>query len=214
LISNDQMEFDVFWLMNVAGLVAFATVGSLKGIDGDLDLLGVAVLGVTTALGGGTIRDLLVNAVPHSLHSTTDVSVALVGVALAIAGARRVDGLARHPVVLLADAVGLAAFATTGALVAAEAGLSPFGVVALATITAVGGGAIADVLLGNTPFVLKEDFYATCAVLGGVAFWILSTNGFSEDVAAVACAAVVLTLRLVALRRRWRLPTVDGVLVS
>ncbi|MFC4548984.1 MULTISPECIES: trimeric intracellular cation channel family protein [Halorussus] len=194
--------------MNVIGLLAFAVVGSLRGADADLDLLGVAVLGVMTALGGGVTRDLLVDTVPVALRSTTDVSVALVGVGLAVALARLEMGATDHSLVLLADAVGLSAFATTGALVATTAGLSPFGVVVLATVTGVGGGLVSDVLLRNVPFVLVEDFYATCAVLGGVVFWVAISAGAGRRASAVVCAAFVFGLRLLAIRHDWELPTV------
>ena len=202
------MGLDAFGVMNVVGLLAFAVVGSLRGIDADLDLLGVGVLGVMTALGGGVTRDLLVNTVPVALRSTTDVSVALVGVGVGIALGRIGDDLTDHSLVLLPDAVGLAAFATTGALVAADAGLSGFGVVALATVTGVGGGLVSDVLLQRVPFVLVEDFYATCALVGGVVFWAATAAGVGDGSAAAVCAAVVLVLRLVAIRRDWELPTV------
>ncbi|MFC4360092.1 trimeric intracellular cation channel family protein [Halobium salinum] len=198
----------VFALMNVVGLVAFAMVGSLKAADADLDLFGVAVLGVLTALGGGTVRDVLVGRVPGALRSTGDVAVALLGVALAVLLARRVRGrLLDHPLLLAPDAVGLAAFAATGALVGHEAGLSPFGVVALATLTAVGGGSLADVLLSRVPVVLREEFYATPAVLGGALFWLAESVGVDPSAAALGCAGLVLGVRLLALRRGWDLPS-------
>lgn len=202
------MAPDAFAVMNVVGLLAFAVVGSLRGVDADLDLLGVSVLGVMTALGGGVTRDLLVNSVPVALRSTTDVSVALAGVGVGLAVGRLLGDVTDHSVVLLADAVGLSAFAATGALVAADAGLSAFGVVVLATVTGVGGGLISDVLLRNVPFVLVEDFYATCAVVGGVVFWTLASVGVGDGVNAGVCAALVFGLRLLAIRYDWELPTV------
>ncbi len=199
---------DAFGIMNVVGLLAFAVVGSLRGSDADLDVLGVTVLGVMTALGGGVTRDLLVNRTPVALRSTGDVSVALTGVALAIVLSRFAAGLIDRPVIRIPDAIGLSAFATTGALVAHDAGLTAFGVVLLATVTGVGGGLIADLLLQNVPSVLVEDFYATCALLGGVAFWLLVESGVGSQESAVACAGLVLTLRLLAIRYEWELPTV------
>jgi uncharacterized membrane protein YeiH len=202
----------VFAATNVVGLIAFAIVGVLKGRDADLDLFGIVVLGLLTALGGGTLRDVLAGRVPTALQSTSDVSVALlgvvVGVALAAALQDRVDGRLRdHPVLLLPDAVGLAAFAATGALVGMSAALSPFGVVVLATLTAVGGGSLADLLVVRVPAVLREDFYATPAALGGVGFWVAVEAGIRPGRASFVCAGLVLTLRLLALRYDWRLPS-------
>lgn len=199
----------VFELLNGIGLVAFAIVGSLKGVDAELDLFGVAVLGVLTALGGGILRDALVGRVPVALTSTTDVAVVLVGVALAVVAARRLAGpLLTNPVLLVADAFGLAAFAATGALVGTEAGVSTFGVVVLATLTGVGGGILSDVLLGRVPVVLREDFYATPALLGGALFPVAVSAGAEFGTASLLVAGVVFAVRLLALRYDWRLPTV------
>jgi len=200
---------NAFDAMNVVGLLAFAVAGALKAVDADLDLLGVTVLGVVTALGGGVTRDLLVGAVPTALRSTGDVGVALVGVALALVLAQFGSRVVRSAI-LLPDAVGLSAFATTGALVGLGAGVSPFGVVLLAAVTGVGGGVIADLFLQTVPTVSHEDFYATCAVVGGSVFWLAVSRGVPTDASAVACAGAVLGLRLVAIRYGWRLPTVGG----
>ena len=198
-----------FDAMNAVGLVAFAIVGSLKAAEREFDVLGVAVLGVLTALGGGATRDVLVGRVPAVLQSTTDVGFALLGVAFAVLLARRVGGgLLDHPAVMLPDAVGLAAFATTGALVGYSAGVSPFGLVVLATITGVGGGLVSDVLLQRVPFVLAEDFYATCAVAGSTAFWVVVAAGYGTALGAGVCAGLTLALRVLAIRYEWRLPTV------
>jgi uncharacterized membrane protein YeiH len=208
------MAVDPFAAMNVVGLLAFAVAGSLKAADAGLDAFGLVVLGVVTALGGGTTRDVLVGRVPASLATTGDVSVALVGVVVATVLVSRTGGRVRDTsAFLVSDAVGLAAFAATGALVGAEAGLTAYGVVALATITAVGGGSIADVLIDRVPVVLREDFYATPALVGGLAFWVGRAAGAPVGVPAGACAAVVFGVRMLALRYDWHLPTVgtDGV---
>jgi uncharacterized membrane protein YeiH len=199
-----------FDVMNAVGLVAFGTVGSLKAVDAEFDVLGVAVLGVLTALGGGATRDVLVGRVPAVLQSTTDVGFAFAGVALAVVLARQVGtGLLDHPAVVVPDAVGLAAFAASGALVGVDAGVSPFGVVVLGTITGVGGGLVSDVLLQRVPFVLAEDFYATCAVTGSTALWlVVELAGAGPALGAAAGAGSTLALRLLAIRFDWRLPTV------
>lgn len=198
-----------FAAMNAVGLVAFATVGALKGSDADLDLFGVVVLGFLTALGGGMLRDVLVGRVPAALQSSGDVAVAALGVLLGVALSRRVRGRIRDdPALLLSDAVGLAAFAATGAAVGVEAELTLFGVVVVATLTGVGGGSISDLLLVRVPAVLREDFYATPAALGGVVAWVAVALSLSPAVATLAAAGSVLVVRLAALRFDWRLPTV------
>lgn len=198
-----------FAAMNAVGLVAFATVGALKGSDADLDLFGVVVLGFLTALGGGMLRDVLVGRVPAALQSAGDVAVAGLGVALGVVLALEVEGRLRDtPALLLPDAVGLAAFAATGAAVGVETDLNLFGVVVVATLTGVGGGSISDLLLVEVPAVLREDFYATPAALGGVVAWTAVELSLPVAVATLAAAGSVLLVRLAALRYDWRLPTV------
>jgi len=202
---------DPFAVMNTVGLVAFALVGSSKAIREEFDVFGIAIVGLAMAFVGGATRDLLVTRVPLVLQSPIEIALGLLGVGLAITLSVGLESPDTHPVVLVADAIGLAAFATTGAIVATDVGVSAFGVVAIATINAVGGGAFADILLDRAPFILFEDFYASCAVLGGAAYWLTGVIGASGSTAAVACAVVTVGTRLVAVTYDWHLPTVQGL---
>ncbi|WP_210424173.1 trimeric intracellular cation channel family protein [Halorussus ruber] len=193
--------------MNTVGLVAFALVGATKAIREEFDVFGVAVVGLVTAFAGGATRDLMVNRVPLALRSLGEISLGMLGVVLAVGLSVVLDSPDDHPVTLVSDAVGLAAFATAGAIVATDAGVSAFGVVAVATINAVGGGAFADILLDRSPFILFDDFYASCAVLGGSAYLVAATLGGSEGTAAAVCAAVTVGTRLAAVSYDWSLPT-------
>jgi uncharacterized membrane protein YeiH len=190
-------------------LVAFALVGSAKAIREEFDLFGIVVVGLATAFAGGVTRDLLVNRVPLVLQSPTEVGLGLLGSGLAVVLSVGLQAPDDHSITIVSDAIGLAAFATTGAIVATEAGVSAFGIVAIATINAVGGGAFADILLDRSPFILFDDFYASCAVLGGCAYWLVDTLGGVDGSAAVACAAVTVTVRVVAVTQEWYVPTVE-----
>lgn len=200
-----------FAVMNTIGLVAFALVGSSKAIREKFDMLGITIVGLAMAFAGGVTRDLLVSRVPLALQSPAEISLGLLGVGLAVVLNAVLTAPETHPATIVSDAIGLAAFATTGAIVATEAGVSAFGVVAVATINAVGGGAVADILLDRSPFILFEDFYASCAVLGGCAYWITWELGAAGSTAAAACAAVTIATRLAAVIYGWRLPTVQNL---
>nr|WP_255170373.1 TRIC cation channel family protein [Natrononativus amylolyticus] len=202
---------DPFAVMNTVGLVAFALVGATKAIREEFDLFGVAVVGLATAFAGGVTRDILVGRVPLALRSADEITLGLLGVGLALGVSALLANADEHPIAQVSDAVGLAAFATAGAIVAVETGVSGFGVVAIATINAVGGGAVADVLLNRSPFVLLEDVYASCAVLGGAAYWLAVTAGTTGSAAAAACAAVTVGTRLAAVSRGWSLPTAQAL---
>jgi uncharacterized membrane protein YeiH len=202
---------DPFGVMNAVGLVAFALVGSSKAIREEFDLFGIAIVGLAMAFAGGVTRDLLVTRVPLTLQSPVEISLGLLGVLLAVALQVVSESPDEHPVTQVADAIGLAAFATTGAIVAAEASLSAPGIVAIAMINAVGGGAFADILLDRSPFILFDDFYASPAVLGGTAYFFAGIVGATTGAAAVVCAGVTVTTRLVAVTRDWKLPSVQGL---
>ncbi len=198
---------DPFAVMNTVGLVAFALVGASKAIREEFDLFGVTVVGLVTAFAGGATRDVLVNRIPLALRSLGEISLGMLGVGLAVGLSVVFDSPDDHAGTLISDAIGLAAFTTAGAIVATDAGVSGFGVVAIATINAVGGGAFADILLDRSPFILFDDFYASCAVLGGSTYWTLVAIDASASAAAMVCAAVTVGVRLAAVNYGWTLPT-------
>lgn len=202
---------DPFAVMNTIGLVAFALVGSAKAIREEFDLFGIAVVGFATAFVGGVTRDLLVNRVPLVLQSPVEISLGLLGVGLAVVLSVSLSAPDEHSLTVLSDAIGLAAFATTGAIVATEAGISAFGIVAIATINAVGGGAFADILMDRSPFILFDDFYATCAVVGGLSYWVVDSVGVVDGSAAAVCATLTVTVRLVAVTNGWSVPSVQNL---
>lgn len=153
--------------MNLIGIVIFSFAGALKGIREGLNMLGVATLGVVTSLGGGMLRDIIVGRMPNALVSYYDMSFALLGVFLSLILYEKLrKPLETQYTFLILDAIGISAFTATGALLAYKAGASFYGVILLATITGVGGGAIAHVLLRRIPWILKEDYYATCSIIG------------------------------------------------
>lgn len=202
---------DPFAVMNTIGLVAFAFVGSSKAIREEFDVFGITIVGLAMAFAGGATRDLLVTRVPLALQSPIEIILGLIGVGLAITLGIIFTAPETHPITIVSDAIGLAAFTTTGAIIATEGGLPVFGVVAIGTINAVGGGAFADILLDRSPFILFEDFYATCAVLGASAYWIVSTFGAAGSTAAVLCSEVTVVTRLAAVSYDWKLPTVQKI---
>ncbi|MGQ4557039.1 TRIC cation channel family protein [Halobellus sp. GM3] len=203
----ESLFVDPFAAMNTVGLVAFALVGATKAIREEFDLFGVTVVGLATAFAGGMTRDLLVDRVPLALSSPVEIGLGLLGVGLAIGVSAALEPADGHPLTRLSDAIGLAAFTTTGAIVATQAGIPAFGVVATATINAVGGGAVADILLDRSPFILLDDFYASCAVLGGSTYWVVVAAGGTGGTAAAVCAVTVVGTRIAALIYGWSLPS-------
>ena len=201
------MQFDVFAIINIIGIVAFAFVGAMKAIRAQMDILGIVVVGIVTALGGGVTRDVLINKIPNALNSGADLAVAAFGVLSAglIYKAEKKD-VSNCYYIMIPDALGLAMFTATGAIVAYSAGVSGVGLIILATITGVGGGVVGDVLLGRAPVILRDDFYATCSIIGGACFHIMASIGADFAKASMVCIGVTLLVRILAIHGRWRLP--------
>ena len=195
--------------LDFLGTFVFAVAGALRGVQHRLDLLGVAVLAIATGIGGGLIRDALLGATPAAaLADDRYLIVCLCGAALAAAAAPAITRLL--PAVQLADAVGLGVFAAMGAAKGAQFGLGPVGVVLMGGLTATGGGAVRDVLVREVPSVLRHDFYATAALLGGATYAATQAFQMQPDASLLAAAAVTTGLRLLAMARKLGLPTPGG----
>lgn len=204
---------DPFLLLEVLGTIAFAVSGGAVAVRAGMDWLGVMVLAVVTAVGGGTIRDLLLGRLPVAwIEDPWPIAVALVAGALVIALGHRVPHLAldSRGAVLLADAAGLAAFTVTGTLVSLASGVSGGIAMVLGVVTGAGGGVIRDVLARQRPLILVGQIYALAALLGAAVVVALDAVGVGEIVTRWIAVAVVLVVRLLAIRNQWTLPSFEA----
>jgi uncharacterized membrane protein YeiH len=193
-------------LADLAGTAVFAVEGAQAGIDGDLDLFGVLVLGFSTALVGGLVRDVLIGAVPPA--SLRDwryptIAFAAAGCCFALDG---IDGRIPPQAVTILDAGGLALFAVAGTEKALAAGLHPLPCVLLGAVTAVGGGTLRDMLLATIPQILRVDIYATAALAGGFVLVLARKLKCPPVLAAFAGGGGCFALRMVAISQHWELP--------
>ena len=195
----------------LVGTVVFAISGVIAVAGRPIDWFGAIVVGLVTALGGGTIRGLILGATPvFWIEDQAFLLAAVAGAVAAIplAGALRHGSVRRFEESLqLADAAGLALFTIVGASVALDLGFDgPIAVVA-GLITGVAGGIMRDVLTGRTPLVMSGEIYATAALLGAVIFVGLDElTSVGEPVASTIGAIVILGLRVLGIRRQWSLP--------
>lgn len=202
----------IWTVFELVGTVAFAISGALVGAKKRMDIFGVSVLALATAIGGGIIRDLLVgHTPPNSFRSPLYVGLTLaVVVIIFLLGLRRVNfiekkGLSRQ-IFVISDTLGLASFTVTGAMIGANA--QPDNILlatSLGLITAIGGGIIRDVLAKEIPSVLREDVYALPAIVGAFLCALLLKNGFDSGDVYISFV-VSFCLRLLAFYRGWSLP--------
>lgn len=206
---------DIIWYMfDMIGTVAFAVSGALVGVSRKMDIFGMAVLALATAIGGGVIRDVLLGYFPpNSLRNVVYVIVVLVVtfIVFVIYNSRyhrNIMGPRSRASYLFADALGLASFTVTGA----SAGYTlypelPIFIVLLGTITAVGGGILRDMLAQRVPSVLKEDVYALPSIIGGIVYYLLVISDWTGQ-AVYGAFTIVLVIRLLAIKYHWSLPRV------
>jgi uncharacterized membrane protein YeiH len=197
----------LLYYLDLAGVAVFAASGVLAARDRDLDLLGVTVLAAITAIGGGTLRDLLLNR--HPIFWVTDVwyPIVIIGstvLTVAYVRVRPTPGTA----LLVADAFGLALFALSGAQVAEAAQCPAVIVVLVGTMTGVTGGVLRDVITVQVPLILRREIYATAAIVGVAASLALKALGMPDAPAFAAGMIVVIALRLLAIRWGVHLPRV------
>ena len=186
----------VTWLSTV-GVAVFAASGALVAGRKRLDLFGVIVLAVVTAVGGGTLRDLLLGADVFWIVDPTPVYVAIGAALTTVVVARWLPR--RRPVLLVADAFGMSLFAVLGAEKAVDAGTGPFVAVVLGAMSGAAGGLVRDMLSGEVPLVLRSEIYATAALLAGATFVGGKALGLSDVAALLGGVAAGFALRLAAI---------------
>jgi uncharacterized membrane protein YeiH len=196
----------VFYALQLLGAAVFATSGALAAGRKRMDVFGVVVIAIVTAIGGGTIRDVLLDRHPvFWIENPTHLVVGGLAAALTLIYARF-----RHPPsnsLAIADALGLALFTISGTQIAQRAMVHPIVVVLMGTMTGVAGGVIRDVLSAEVPLIFRKgELYATAAIAGATLYLLLELGGVPRQVAALAGMVAIAALRLAAILWGLRLP--------
>lgn len=189
-------DVSLLLVLDLAGTFAFALNGALTAVRVvRLDIVGVVTLGMVTALGGGIIRDVLLDDLPPATFSDWRyLAVAAAGSLIAFVSAHGLDRL--NGAITALDAAGLSLFAVTGAGKALDSGLGPAQAVILGAITAVGGGTVRDVLIQRVPVVLRSELYAIPALVGAAVVVLASQTGADGVPAALGGALLCFAIRM------------------
>ena len=196
----------ILYLLDLVGVAVFAISGALAAGHSGLDLLGVVVIAAVTAIGGGTLRDMLLDRHPIFWIRDPRYLYVIGAVALLTVVCARLWPMPPGSLLLIADALGLALFALTGAELAEEAKLPAIIVVLTGTITGVAGGIVRDVLTAQVPLILRRDIYASAAIAGIVLYLLLQKLGTPRRWAFGAGLTTVAGLRLAAIAWGLQLP--------
>jgi uncharacterized membrane protein YeiH len=196
------------YLLELLGVAVFAVSGVLAAGRKGLDVLGIAVIATVTAIGGGTLRDLLLDRHPiFWIANTTHLWVILGATAVTLGYVR--FWIATRRALLVADALGLAFFTIAGVQITEQAGYSDLVALLMGTITGVAGGVFRDVLTAEIPLVMRPGrLYATAAIVGSASYLLLEGLHVPADVAALAGMGVIAGLRLAAILWRLELPAI------
>ncbi len=214
-----KIDLSLFFFVEAIGTIAFASSGAMVAIKKHLDLLGVVVLGVTTAVGGGMLRDIIIGNVPPALFkdpvyvllafATVLLLFAVVRVNRKFINSRSIESYEK--VMNIFDAIGLGAFTVVGIDTAVLSGYGDYDflVIFLGVITGVGGGILRDIMAGQTPYVLRKHIYA-CASIAGALLYVGLMERINGNLAMLTGACTVILIRLLATHFCWNLPTATG----
>ncbi|NLK63449.1 MAG: trimeric intracellular cation channel family protein [Fusobacteria bacterium] len=158
-------------VLDVFGTIAFAISGALKGLKYHLDILGVVILGIITAIGGGILRDVLLNEIPAAFLNERALYFSIIASLLTYILANKMKEFVY--VVKTFDAIGLAVFTIIGCKKGLNKDLGILSVTIMGTLTGIAGGVIRDMLVKEIPFILREEIYAFFCIMGGMTYWIL-----------------------------------------
>ena len=196
---------DIMLFMEILGTIAFSISGAIEAMKKKMDLLGVLVLGLATAVGGGIVRDMIIGHLPPA--SFRDPTYAGMIVSMKHASPR---SALWNQILLLSDAFGLGAFTVLG-IQGVQAQMEDPGIALLlfvGVITGVGGGLLRDIFAGNVPYIFRKHVYATASIAGACAYLLLQQTGY-RGFAAIASLLLVVALRVLAAHFQWNLPRVE-----
>ncbi|MDI9470615.1 MAG: trimeric intracellular cation channel family protein [Bacillota bacterium] len=201
------MTIDFLFILEMIGTMVFAISGASVAIQEEMDLLGVSILGMTTAVGGGIIRDIVLGITPptafqHPFFAVTALIISLMVFLLGRRNAIDIDSWLYS----IIDSLGLAVFTITGALTGVSSG-NTFLIVFVGSITGVGGGVLRDVFANRKPVIFQKHVYATASLAGAIIFAVVSQ--FNQYMAAVIGGSVIFILRILAFKHKWDLPKAE-----
>ncbi len=201
-----MVELSFFNILDLLGTSAFAISGALAAMNRRLDLFGIFIIAFVTAIGGGTIRDILIDNTPVTWMENT-VYIYLIGVVtiITIIFRTQLDRLKKS--LFLFDSIGLGIFTITGVELGIQNDLNPIICITLGAMTGTFGGVIRDILCNEIPVIFRKEIYATASIMGGLAFILLHELNFNQDVIYIITSLTVIIIRLMAVKFRISLPS-------
>jgi uncharacterized membrane protein YeiH len=198
----------MFYLLDIIGTMAFAMSGALTAMHKKLDPFGIFIIAFVTAVGGGTLRDIMIGRTPVGwMLDLNYVYVIVAGFILAILFRKKFDKLRTS--LFFFDTIGLGVFTLIGLEKGMNIGLHPVICIALGTMTACFGGVIRDILCTEIPVIFRKEIYATICIFGGIVFYMLRKLNLDADILYLVTSLFIISVRLMAVKFKWHLPTLS-----
>lgn len=202
MINPDDNTFLV--IIEILGTIAFAISGIRLAAAKRFDWFGAYVIGLVTAIGGGTLRDVLIKK--DVFWMVTPFYLAVTGLSLLTVIVFRQALVKGMRTLFLFDAIGLGLFVVIGIEKTLMAGYDMWVAIVMGIITGSFGGIVRDILIGDVPLFFRKDVYATACLAGGIIYWLISIPDINPIYAQITCAVTVIGLRIVAYHYKWALP--------
>jgi uncharacterized membrane protein YeiH len=200
-----MIDFGFLHVIDILGTFSFAVSGAFFAMEKKLDPFGVLILSFVTAIGGGTLRDIMIGNLPVGwLRDETATIVIFIGAMGSMFFSQWLKKL--NITLFLFDALGLGLFTIIGIQKGMELNFSLGVCVALGTVTASFGGVIRDVLLNNVPLVFRKEIYAMASIIGGLIYYLLTKTALNDDAAKIICILLIFFIRLLAVKYKLSLP--------
>ncbi|MCL5129716.1 MULTISPECIES: trimeric intracellular cation channel family protein [unclassified Algibacter] len=197
----------MIYIIDILGVIAFSISGVLIAINKKMDLFGILIIAFVTAVGGGTLRDLLIGNTPVTwMQNITYTYIILASSVVAIILRTKINYLRTS--LFLFDTIGISIYTLVGIQKGMEAGLHPFICISLGTMTASFGGVMRDILCNEIPVIFREEIYATACILGGITYFVLSEFPIQDNWVFVISGVVVAITRLLAVKFKISLPKI------
>ncbi|MBO8475691.1 MAG: trimeric intracellular cation channel family protein [Bacteroidetes bacterium] len=198
------MESTLLLIIEIVGTIAFAISGIRLAAAKKFDWFGAYIVGLVTAIGGGTLRDILLDTTPFWMENGWYLAVT--GISLAYVIMFRKQLVRLNSTFFFFDTIGLALFVVIGIQKTIAFGYPMWVAVVMGTITGAFGGVVRDILINEVPLIFRKDVYGTTCIAGGLIYWIMIITGASPVIQQLTCAATVILIRLLAVKYNWSIP--------
>ena len=199
-----MMESTLLLIIEIVGTIAFAISGIRLAAAKKFDWFGAYIVGLVTAIGGGTLRDILLDTTPFWMENGWYLAVT--GISLAYVIMFRKQLVRLNSTFFFFDTIGLALFVVIGIQKTIAFGYPMWVAVVMGTITGAFGGVVRDILINEVPLIFRKDVYGTACIAGGLIYWRMIITGASPVIQQLTCAATVILIRLLAVKYNWSIP--------